>query len=130
MQERSVSQVIRATPQLEGEGMIVTRPFPTARLDHLDPFLLLDRMGPATHGPGEAKDADVGIAGGVGKGAIFRKGKIVGTYPEDKLMDALLAEIDKILIENGKEPYSQKAPKLSHAGQLTPGRSVPAGQRT
>jgi len=35
----------------------VTRPFPTARLDHLDPFLLLDRMGPATHGPGEAKGA-------------------------------------------------------------------------
>jgi len=45
-------------------------------------------------------------------------------------MDALLAEIDKILIENGKEPYSQKAPKLSHEGQLTPGRSVPAGTRT
>jgi redox-sensitive bicupin YhaK (pirin superfamily) len=37
--------------------MIVTRPFPTARLDHLDPFLLLDRMGPVTHGPGEAKGA-------------------------------------------------------------------------
>jgi len=87
-------------------------------------------MGCEVNGPGEAKDADVGIAGGVGKGAIFRKGKIVGTYPEDKLMDGLLAEIDKILIENGKEPYSQKAPKLSHEGQLTPGRSVPAGQRT
>src|SRR5258706_352771 len=87
-------------------------------------------MGCEVNGPGEAKDADVGIAGGVGKGAIFRKGKIVGTYPEDKLMDGLLAEIDKILIENGKEPYSQKAPKLTHEGQLTPGRSVPAGQRT
>ena len=37
--------------------MIVTRPFPTPRLDHLDPFLLLDRMGPVTHGPGEAKGA-------------------------------------------------------------------------
>lgn len=37
--------------------MIVTRPFPTAHLDHLDPFLLLDRMGPVTHGPGEAKGA-------------------------------------------------------------------------
>src|SRR6266550_7613581 len=54
---RSVSQIIRATPQLEGEGMIVTRPFPTERLDHLDPFLLLDRMGPVTHGPGAAKGA-------------------------------------------------------------------------
>src|SRR5437667_320716 len=37
---------------------------------------------------------------------------------------------DKILVENGKEPYSQKAPKLTHEGQLTPGRSVPAGTRT
>lgn len=57
MQERLVSQIIHATPQLEGEGMLVTRPFPTDRLDHLDPFLLLDRMGPVTHGPGEAKGA-------------------------------------------------------------------------
>src|SRR5207245_2844294 len=40
-------------------------------------------MGCEVNGPGEAKDADVGIAGGVGKGAIFRKGKIVGTFPED-----------------------------------------------
>ena len=87
-------------------------------------------MGCEVNGPGEAKDADVGIAGGVGKGAIFRKGKVVGVYPEAELMDALLREIDQILIENGKEPYSEKAPKASHEGQLTPGRSVPAGQRT
>jgi redox-sensitive bicupin YhaK (pirin superfamily) len=57
MTTRSVAQLIHARPQLEGEGMIVTRPFPTARLDHLDPFLLLDRMGPVTHAPGEAKGA-------------------------------------------------------------------------
>jgi len=57
MKARSVTQLVHATPQLEGEGMIVTRPFPTARLDHLDPFLLLDRMGPVSHGPGEAKGA-------------------------------------------------------------------------
>ncbi len=87
-------------------------------------------MGCEVNGPGEAKDADVGIAGGVGKGALFRKGKVVGVYPEAELMDALLREIDKILVENGKEPYSAKAPKASHAGQLTPGRSVPAGQRS
>jgi redox-sensitive bicupin YhaK (pirin superfamily) len=54
---RSVAEIVHARPQLEGEGMIVTRPFPTENLDHLDPFLLLDRMGPATHGPGEAKGA-------------------------------------------------------------------------
>ena len=87
-------------------------------------------MGCEVNGPGEAKDADVGIAGGVGKGAIFRKGKVVGTYPESELMDALMLEIDKILVENGREPYSEKAPKLTTEGQLTPGRSVPAGRRT
>jgi len=54
---RTTAGLLHATPQLEGEGMLVTRPFPTARLDQLDPFLLLDRMGPATHGPGEAKGA-------------------------------------------------------------------------
>jgi redox-sensitive bicupin YhaK (pirin superfamily) len=57
MTTRSVAQLVHATPQLEGEGMLVTRPFPTARLDHLDPFLLLDRMGPVSHTPGEAKGA-------------------------------------------------------------------------
>jgi len=57
MTTRTVSQIIHANGQLEGEGMIVTRPFPSPRLDHLDPFLLLDRMGPATHGPGEAHGA-------------------------------------------------------------------------
>ena len=57
MTTRSITQLVHAASQLEGEGMIVTRPFPTARLDHLDPFLLLDRMGPVTHGPGEAKGA-------------------------------------------------------------------------
>src|SRR5205085_6999499 len=57
MTTRTVSQLSHATRQLEGEGMIVTPPFPTARLDHLDPFLLLARMGPITHGPGEAAGA-------------------------------------------------------------------------
>lgn len=57
MTTRTVTQIIHARPQLEGEGMIVTRPFPTPRIDQLDPFLLLDRMGPRQHGPGEAKGA-------------------------------------------------------------------------
>jgi quercetin 2,3-dioxygenase len=57
MKTRSVTQIVQARPQLEGEGMIVTRPFPTPRLDHVDPFLLLDRMGPISAGPGEAKGA-------------------------------------------------------------------------
>jgi (E)-4-hydroxy-3-methylbut-2-enyl-diphosphate synthase len=53
-------------------------------------------MGCVVNGPGEAKDADVGIAGGKGKGAIFRDGKVVGTVSEDRFLEALMAEIDSI----------------------------------
>jgi (E)-4-hydroxy-3-methylbut-2-enyl-diphosphate synthase len=47
------------------------------------------------NGPGEAKNADVGIACGRGKGAIFRKGKVVGTANDDNLLEALVAEIER-----------------------------------
>ncbi len=51
-------------------------------------------MGCVVNGPGEAKGADFGIAGGKGKGVIFRKGEIVRTVPETELLDALMAEIE------------------------------------
>jgi quercetin 2,3-dioxygenase len=54
---RSVVEVVDGERTLEGAGFAVRRPFPTRRLDHLDPFLLLDEMGPADLGPGEAKGA-------------------------------------------------------------------------
>jgi redox-sensitive bicupin YhaK (pirin superfamily) len=54
---RKVERVIAAQRQLEGGGFLVRRPFPTAALDFVDPFLLLDEMGPADYGPGEAKGA-------------------------------------------------------------------------
>lgn len=54
MPARSATTVVNATATLEGAGMVVHRTFPTGRLDMADPFLLLDEMGPATFGPGEA----------------------------------------------------------------------------
>jgi redox-sensitive bicupin YhaK (pirin superfamily) len=54
---RSVLAVIPATETLEGAGFRVRRPFPTRPLDHLDPFLLLDEMGPMELKPGEARGA-------------------------------------------------------------------------
>ncbi len=54
---RSVHAVITATDTLEGAGFRVRRPFPTRSLDHLDPFLLLDEMGPMESKPGQAKGA-------------------------------------------------------------------------
>ena len=53
-------------------------------------------MGCAVNGPGEARCADVGIAGGDGEGLLFRKGEILYKVPQDKLVDALLAEIEKL----------------------------------
>jgi len=57
MAHRSVEKVVHAITTLEGEGFVVHRPFPTPQFDDIDPFLLLDRMGPVTLSPGEAKGA-------------------------------------------------------------------------
>ena len=56
-------------------------------------------MGCVVNGPGEAREADVGIAGGIGEGLVFRKGEILRKVPEDQLVGELFAEIDKILLE-------------------------------
>lgn len=50
-------------------------------------------MGCAVNGPGEAKEADIGIAGGIGEGLLIRKGEIVKKVPEDKLLDTLREEL-------------------------------------
>lgn len=57
MKARSVRNIIPAIETLEGAGFLVHRPFPTGALDHFDPFLLLDEMGPMDLAPGEAKGA-------------------------------------------------------------------------
>jgi (E)-4-hydroxy-3-methylbut-2-enyl-diphosphate synthase len=52
-------------------------------------------MGCVVNGPGEAREADIGIAGGNGVGILFRKGEIVKKFPEDKLVEVLLSEVEK-----------------------------------
>jgi (E)-4-hydroxy-3-methylbut-2-enyl-diphosphate synthase len=54
-------------------------------------------MGCAVNGPGEAEQADFGIAGGKESGLVFKKGKIIKTLPADQLVDGLLEEIEKYL---------------------------------
>ena len=55
-------------------------------------------MGCIVNGPGEAKEADIGVAGGDGTGILFKKGEVIKKFPEEKLVDVLLKEI-----ENWKE---------------------------
>jgi (E)-4-hydroxy-3-methylbut-2-enyl-diphosphate synthase len=59
-------------------------------------------MGCVVNGPGEAREADVGIAGGKGEALIFRKGVILKKVPEDQAIDALFVEIQNILNERKK----------------------------
>jgi redox-sensitive bicupin YhaK (pirin superfamily) len=56
-QTRSVDRVITSTRATEGAGFVISRPFPTHKLSHIDPFLLLDHMMPTELAPGEAKGA-------------------------------------------------------------------------
>ena len=53
-------------------------------------------MGCAVNGPGEAASADIGIAGGKGEGLLFRKGEILYKISQERLVDALMAEIEKL----------------------------------
>ena len=56
-------------------------------------------MGCVVNGPGEAREADIGIAGGKGEGLIFKKGEIIKKVPEGEILDELFKEIDKIVTE-------------------------------
>ena len=52
-------------------------------------------MGCVVNGPGEAKDADIGIACGKGKAVLFKKGKEIGTIQEKDFLRVLMAEVEK-----------------------------------
>ncbi len=66
------------------------------RLKSLNKNITVAIMGCAVNGPGEAKEADIGIAGGNGVGIIFKKGEIIKKVEESKLLDELMMEIEKM----------------------------------
>ncbi|MGN8889193.1 flavodoxin-dependent (E)-4-hydroxy-3-methylbut-2-enyl-diphosphate synthase [Dysosmobacter sp. HCP28S3_G4] len=66
------------------------------RLQNCDKNITVAVMGCAVNGPGEASAADIGIAGGKGEGLLFRKGEILYKVPQEQLVDALMAEIEKL----------------------------------
>ena len=70
-----------------------------ARLAEIKEPISVAVMGCIVNGPGEAREADVGIAGGKGEGLVFRKGQVIKKVPEDRLVNELFNEIDKILDE-------------------------------
>ena len=66
-------------------------------LTTIDDTIRVAVMGCVVNGPGEARDADVGLAAGNSKGVIFRKGKIVRTVPESDMVTALKEEILQVV---------------------------------
>ena len=67
------------------------------RLQNIDKGLTVAVMGCVVNGPGEAREADIGIAGGKGCAVLFKKGEIIkSNIPEEKIVDVLLGEIEKM----------------------------------
>ena len=60
-------------------------------------------MGCVVNGPGEAREADLGVASGNGKGQIFVKGEVVKTVPEHEIVRTLIAEANRIADEMGPD---------------------------
>ena len=71
-------------------------------------------MGCVVNGPGEAREADIGIAAGRGKGHLFIKGQVVRVVPEEEMVEALVAEAER-LVEEGVE--ARLAAADQNAGQ-------------
>ena len=74
----------------------------TAGLDGLDVPLRVAVMGCVVNGPGEAREADLGVASGNGKGQIFVKGEVIKTVPEAQIVETLIEEAMRLAAERGE----------------------------
>ena len=75
----------------------------TAGLEGLDVPLRVAVMGCVVNGPGEAREADLGVASGNGKGQIFVKGEVIKTVPESQIVETLIEEAMRIAEERGSD---------------------------
>ena len=75
----------------------------TAGLEGMTVPLRVAVMGCVVNGPGEAREADLGVASGNGKGQIFVKGEVIKTVPEAEIVETLIAEANRIADEMGAD---------------------------
>ena len=72
-------------------------------------------MGCVVNGPGEAREADLGVASGNGKGQIFVKGEVIKTVPESEIVETLIAEANRIAAEMGADaPLGEPSVSVGH----------------
>ncbi|HJA61581.1 MULTISPECIES: flavodoxin-dependent (E)-4-hydroxy-3-methylbut-2-enyl-diphosphate synthase [unclassified Brevibacterium] len=82
----------------------------TAGLEGMEIPLRVAVMGCVVNGPGEARDADLGVASGNGKGQIFVKGEVIKTVPEAEIVETLISEANRIAQEAGSESSPTSGP--------------------
>src|SRR5690625_678016 len=85
----------------------------TAGLEGMAVLLRVAVMGCVVNGPGGAREADLGVASGNGKGQIFVKGEVIKTVQEDEIVETLLDEAKRIAAEMGEDVPSSGAPSVS-----------------
>ena len=88
----------------------------TAGLTGMDVPLRVAVMGCVVNGPGEAREADLGVASGNGKGQIFVKGEVIKTVPESKIVETLIEEAMKLAEKMQDEGVASGEPSVSVAG--------------
>ncbi|MFD4509557.1 flavodoxin-dependent (E)-4-hydroxy-3-methylbut-2-enyl-diphosphate synthase [Streptomyces sp. NPDC058457] len=88
----------------------------TAGLTGMEVPLRVAVMGCVVNGPGEAREADLGVASGNGKGQIFVKGEVIKTVPESKIVETLIEEAMKLAEQMEAEGTESGEPSVSVAG--------------
>ncbi|WP_167503537.1 flavodoxin-dependent (E)-4-hydroxy-3-methylbut-2-enyl-diphosphate synthase [Streptomyces malaysiensis] len=88
----------------------------TAGLEGMEVPLRVAVMGCVVNGPGEAREADLGVASGNGKGQIFVKGEVIKTVPESKIVETLIDEAMKIAEQMEKDGIASGEPEVSVSG--------------
>ncbi|MEW2513468.1 MULTISPECIES: flavodoxin-dependent (E)-4-hydroxy-3-methylbut-2-enyl-diphosphate synthase [Streptomyces] len=88
----------------------------TAGLTGMEVPLRVAVMGCVVNGPGEAREADLGVASGNGKGQIFVKGEVIKTVPESKIVETLIEEAMKLAEQMEAEGVASGEPSVSVAG--------------
>jgi (E)-4-hydroxy-3-methylbut-2-enyl-diphosphate synthase len=93
------------------------------RLEEMQlPPIQIAVMGCEVNGPGEARDADVGIAAGPGRGLLFSKGRQLGWVPADKMIDALMEEAIKVASEKASQGLEPAEPASAGMAALGSGK--------
>ena len=88
--------------KLKASGFNIPEDKVTAGLEGMEVPLRVAVMGCVVNGPGEAREADLGVASGNGKGQIFVKGEVIKTVPEAKIVETLIEEAMRIAEEMGE----------------------------